>query len=111
MKVKIPKEITLKKFAAWIKENTRCEIRAVGSRVNVVVFADNIEAGRCVALYAESKRDQVLVSELCGDFYTAEEAWQALESGFASAYFLTPFHEWAASQYLTARDVRIEKLI
>lgn len=111
MRVKVPKEMTLKKFAAWIKEYTRCEVRAAGSRLNVVVFADNIEPGRCVALYAGSKQDQVFITELSGDFYSAPEAWQALESGSTGTYAPIPFHEWAADQYLTAGNVKIEKLI
>lgn len=110
MEIKVPQEMTLPKFANWIKEYTRCEIRAAGKRLNVVVFADNIEPGCCVPLYAQSQGDIVWVHELAGDFHSPQEAWQALESGSAGAYPPAPFHQWASDQYLTAHDVKIEKL-
>lgn len=109
MEIKVPKEMTMQKFANWIREYTRCEIRATGNRLNVVVFADNIAPGCCVPLYAQAGGDQVLVHELAGDFYSPQEAWQALESGSACTYPPAPFHQWAADQYLTAREVKIEK--
>lgn len=109
MKVEIPKEMTLQKFAGWIKEYTRCEIRPAGKRINVVVLADNIAPGCCVPLYAEFK-NQVLITELAGDFCSAEEAWQALESVSAQSYPPVPFHQWVTDQYLTSRDVKIEAI-
>jgi hypothetical protein len=109
MKVKIPKKITLQKFAAWIKEYTRCEIRASGGRLNIVVFADNIEAGKSIPLYAEVENDTVQITELADDFYSPEEAWKALED-VADCYPPVPFHEWVQDQYLTAENVSIEKI-
>lgn len=109
MKIKVPKKITLQKFAAWIKEYTRCEVRASGHRLNIVVFADNIETGKCIPLFAESENDTVQITELADDYYSPEEAWKALEDG-ADCYPAVPFHEWVQDQYLTAENVRIEKI-
>ncbi|MGI5922024.1 MAG: hypothetical protein ACOX6I_09855 [Syntrophomonadaceae bacterium] len=110
MKIKVPREITLPKFARWIREYTRCEIRMAGKRLNVVVQADNIAPGCCVPLYAEAAGNQVLIYELAGDFHSSQAAWQALESGPAQTYPPVPFHQWAADQYLTARHVKIEQI-
>ena len=102
MKIKVPKKITLSKFAAWIKEYTRCEVRASGPRLNIVVFADNIEAGKCIPLFAETENDTVQITELADDFYSPEDG--------ADCYPAVPFNEWVQDQYLTAENVRIEKI-
>lgn len=64
MIISVPKKIDLQKFAGWIKKYTRCELRIAGARLNIVVFADNIEPGRCIALYAESDGERVMIGEL-----------------------------------------------
>ncbi|MGI5912720.1 MAG: hypothetical protein ACOX6E_09155 [Syntrophomonadaceae bacterium] len=52
----------------------------------------------------------MLVTELAADFYSAEEAWHALESGIFETYPAVPFHQWVQDQYLTASYMKIEKL-
>lgn len=111
MDITVPKKINLQKFAGWIKKFTKCELRiTAGNRLNIVVFADNIESGRCVALFAESDGETVQISELAGDYYFPEEAWQALEKG-ADSFPPAPFHQWVKDQYLTAENVQVEKFV
>lgn len=93
MKIKVPKRITLQKFASWIKEYTRCEVRASGRILNIVVFADNIGAGKCISLFAEAENDIVQITELADDFHSLEKAWMALEDG-VDCYPAVPFYEW-----------------
>lgn|GEM_PF-614988 len=109
MEIKVPKLITLQKFAQWIREYTSCELRVDGSRLKVVVFADNIAPGYCVPLHAEASGEEVMISEVAGDFYSPDKAWQALESDSVNLYPPTPFHQWVADQYLTAAKVTIKK--
>jgi len=109
--MKVPKKITLQGFIDWIRINTKCEVRITGQdRVNVVVFADNIEPGKCVPLYARVSGDKVMIRELSDDYHSVEEAWQALEDAGANSYATQPFQDWVQDQYLTAKDVRVEKL-
>ncbi len=109
MILQVPKKITLKKFVDWIKENTRCEVKTGGNRVDVIVFADNVEPGKIVPLYAETKGSRVMVCELSNDYTSPEDAWHALKSGTANAYRAVPFHEWVEDQYLTAKNVKFQK--
>ncbi len=80
MKIKIPKNITLPKFADWIKTNTNCEVRINQKRLEIVVFADNIEKNRCVPLIAYMNGNHLMVTELTDDYFSPEEAWQALDN-------------------------------
>lgn len=111
MAITIPKKINLQKFAGWIRKYTKCELRiAANNRLDVVVFADNIEPGKCVPLFAESDGETVLINELTNDFYSPEEAWQALENN-ADSFPPAPFHQWVNDQYLTAENVQVEKFV
>ncbi|MEA1960470.1 MAG: N-acetylmuramoyl-L-alanine amidase [Bacillota bacterium] len=109
MAIKIPKKMTLQKFIKWIRRNTNCEVRIEHDQVNVVVFANNIEKGKCVPLYAELDNDIVMINELTGNYHSPEDAWEALEDETADTFFPEPFHEWVQDQYLTAGDVTMEK--
>ncbi len=110
MKIKVPKRMTMQKFLDWIRENTHCEVQIQNqNRVNVVVFADNIEPGKCVPLYAQKSLDKILICEFSGDCRSPQEAWQALEDPNADRYPPQPFHDWVMDQYLTAKNVRVEK--
>ncbi|MEA1960689.1 MAG: N-acetylmuramoyl-L-alanine amidase [Bacillota bacterium] len=109
MAIKVPKKMTLQKFIGWIKKNTNCEVRIEHDQVNVVVFADNIEKGKCVPLFAELDDDIVMITELTDDFHSPKAAWQALEDETADTFPPEPFHEWVQDQYLTAGDVKVEK--
>ncbi|MEA1960508.1 MAG: N-acetylmuramoyl-L-alanine amidase [Bacillota bacterium] len=109
MAIKVPKKMTLKAFVDWIKQTTNCEVRIEHDQVNVVVFADNIEKGKYVSLYAKQDDNIVTITELTGDYHSPEEAWQALEDETADTFPPEPFHEWVQDQYLTAGDVKVEK--
>lgn len=110
MKIKVPKNITLPKFIDWIKANTNCEVRINQKRLEIVVFADNIEKDRCVPLIAYMDGNHLMITELTDDYYSPQDAWQALDNN-VPAYPPIPFYDWVKDQYLTAKDVRIERLI
>lgn len=107
MKMKVPKKMSLKKFADWMKEHTSCEVQITGDRASIIVFADNIEPGRIVPLYAEMKGSRLMVYELNADYISADEAREALDSGEADISHPLPFHDWVKEQYLTATKVEV----
>lgn len=109
MKIKIPKNINIPKFIDWIKTNTNCEVRINQKRLEIVVKADNIEKGLCVPLIAYMDGNQLMITELTDDYYSSQDAWQAIEDN-ASSYSPAPFYEWVKDQYLTAKNVRVEQV-
>ena len=109
MKTKIPKNITPAKFITWIKKNTDCEVKINGERVEVVVFANKIDPGRCIPLVAEMDNDILEIIEFSNDYYNPRTARQAIENG-EDAYSPVPFYEWVQDQYLTAKDVKVERV-
>lgn len=110
MKIKVPKNITLALFIDWIKANTNCLIRVKQKRLEIVVKADNLEKGRCVPLIAYMDNDCLMITELAHDYYSPDEAWQALDNN-APSYPPEPFYDWVQEQYLTARNVKVEQII
>jgi hypothetical protein len=111
MKMKVPKKMSLKKFVDWMKEHTSCEVQISAGRANIIVFADNIEPGRIIPLYAEIKGSRLMVYELNADYISADEAWEALDSGNADISHPLPFHEWVKEQYLTAGKVEVTNFV
>jgi hypothetical protein len=109
MKIKIPKNITLPKFIDWIKTNTNCEVRINQKRLEIVVFADNIEKNKCVPLIAYMDGNHLMIAELTDDYYNPQDAWQALEEN-ATTYSPVLFYDWVKDQYLTAKNVKVERI-
>jgi hypothetical protein len=109
MKIKVPKNITLPKFIDWIKANTNCEVRINQKRLEILVFADNIEKNKCVPLIAYMDGSHLMISELADDYYRPQDAWQALDNN-ADTYPPESFYEWVKDQYLTAKDVKVERI-
>ena len=109
MKTRIPKNINLAKFVQWLKKNTDCQVKINAQRVEAVVFANHIEPGRCVPLVAEMDDDVLEITEFSVDCYNPRTAQAAIDSG-EDAYSPVPFYEWVQDQYLTDKDVTVEKV-
>lgn len=105
--MKVPKKINLKKFVDWMKEHSSCEVQVKNGRASIIVFADNIEAGRIVPLYAEMKGSRLMVYELNANYKSADKAWEALDSGQADIFHPLPFLDWVKEQYLTVAKVEV----
>ncbi len=109
MKIKVPKNINLPKFIEWIKANTNCEVRINRKRLEIVVQADNVEKDLCVPLIAYMDGDTLVIIELAQDYYNPEDAWQALKEN-SPTYAPVPFYDWLKDQYLTSKNVKVERI-
>ncbi|HZJ83997.1 MAG TPA: hypothetical protein VFD02_00455 [Syntrophomonadaceae bacterium] len=109
MKIKVPKDINIAKFIDWIKTNTKCQVRINQKRLEIVVEADNIEKGLLVPLIAYMDGNTLAIIELTQEYYEKDQAWQALETS-APAYAPVPFYDWVKDQYLTSKNVKVERI-
>ena len=109
MKMKIPKDMTIPKFINWIKTHTDSEIKVKQKHLEVVVKVDNIEKGKCVPLIAYMDGNQLMIVEFTDDYYKPPDAWQAIENS-APTYSPSPFHDWVKDQYLTSKNIKVERI-
>ncbi len=109
MKMKIPKNINIAKFIDWIKANTNCQVRINQKRLEIVVTADNIGKDLYIPLIAYMDGNTLVIVELAQEYHNPEQAWQALEED-ASTYAPIPFYDWVKDQYLTAKNVKVERI-
>lgn len=109
MKTKIPKNITPTKFAKWLRDNTWCDTKVKGQRLEAVVYAENIEHRRCVPLIAEMNEGVLEITEFINDYYYTRDALAAIKEEH-DTYAPVPFYDWVQDQYLTDKNVKITKV-
>jgi len=109
MTTRIPKNITPKKFAKWLKENTKCEVKVRGQRAEAVVYSEQTGLGRYIPLLARMNDEVLEITEFVNDYHHLKPARTAIENE-DEAFAPVPFYDWVQDQYLTARDVKITKI-